>query len=75
MIAQVMCLSAHENMNLIAVGFKDGTVLLIKGNITRDRLSRIKVVHEETEPGVYITGESLMVCHEGIMRFRFSSQL
>lgn len=54
-----MCLTAHENMNLIAVGFKDGTVILIKGNITRDRLSRMKAVHQETEAGVYITGEQL----------------
>ena len=52
-----MCLTAHENMNLIAVGFKEGTVIVIRGNITRDRLSRIKVVHQETEKGVYVTGE------------------
>ncbi|XP_064382449.1 vacuolar protein sorting-associated protein 11 homolog [Halichondria panicea] len=52
----VLCVTAHENMNLIAVGFKDGTVLLIRGNITRDRLSRIKPVHHESEPGIYITG-------------------
>lgn len=52
----VMCVTAHENMTLIAVGFKDGTVILIRGNITRDRLSRIKVVHQETEAGAYVTG-------------------
>jgi len=54
-----MCLTAHENMNLIAVGFKDGTVILIKGNITRDRLSRMKAVHKETEAqqGTYVTGK------------------
>ena len=55
-----MCLTAHENMNLIAVGFKEGTVIVIRGNITRDRLSRIKVVHQETEKGVYVTGECLV---------------
>ncbi len=54
-------MTAHENMNLIAVGFKDGTVLLIRGNITRDRLSRIKAVHQENEPGVYITGEENVI--------------
>ena len=52
----VMALTAHENMNLIAVGFSDGTVLLIRGNITRDRHSCVKVVHEESTQGCYITG-------------------
>ena len=53
-----MAITAHENMNMIAVGFKNGTVLMIRGNIARDRQSRIRVVHEEATPGVgvYITG-------------------
>ena len=42
---------------MIAVGFKDGTVMLIRGNIARDRQSRIRIVHEEKEPGVYVSGE------------------
>ena len=54
----VVAISAHENMNLIAVGFKDGTVVLIRGNITRDRQFRSKVVHEET-PGSSITGTDI----------------
>lgn len=47
---------AHENMMLIAVGFKDGTVVTIRGNLTRDRMSSMKVVHSEGTPGVYVTG-------------------
>ena len=45
-------------MNMIAVGFKDGKVLLIRGNIARDRQSRLKVVHQEPKEitGVYVTG-------------------
>ena len=53
---QVMVVCAHENMTLMAVGFKDGTVSTIRGNLTRDRLSAVKVVHSENTPGVYITG-------------------
>ena len=53
-----MAITAHENMSMIAVGFKDGTVLLIRGNIARDRQSRLKVVHTEKEPGVYVTGQT-----------------
>ena len=54
-----MAVSAHENMTMIAVGFKDGTAIVIRGNITRDRMSRHRIVHEEREPrpGVYVTGE------------------
>lgn len=55
-IPQVMVVCAHENMMLMAVGFKDGTVVTIRGNLTRDRLSTMKVVHSEDSPGVYVTG-------------------
>ena len=48
-------------MNLIAVGYKDGTVQLLKGNITRDRASRQRIIHQETEAGVYITGQYTIV--------------
>ena len=54
--SQVMCICAHENTNLIAIGFKDGTVTTVRGNIMRDRQSRQKIVHEESEPGTYVTG-------------------
>jgi hypothetical protein len=52
----VMVVCAHESMTLMAVGFKDGTVVTVKGNLTRDRLSTMKVVHSESTPGVYVTG-------------------
>ena len=60
--SQVMAVSAHENMSMIAVGFKDGTVIIIRGNITRDRSSRHRVVHTEDTPGVYVTGECVEGC-------------
>ena len=56
-----MAISAHENMTMIAVGFKDGTVILVRGNITRDR-TRHRIVHTEETPGVYVTGECVRVC-------------
>ena len=52
----VTAICAHENTNIMAVGFKDGSVLLLKGNITRDRISKNRVIHRELEPGVHITG-------------------
>ncbi|XP_065898178.1 vacuolar protein sorting-associated protein 11 homolog [Dysidea avara] len=40
----------HENMTLIAVGFADGSVSLVKGNILHDRSSRHRVVHTDNVP-------------------------
>ena len=57
-----MVVCAHEDMNHIAVGFKDGTVIVIRGNITRDRQSRHRTVHLEEGAGVYVTGECVCVC-------------
>ena len=51
-----MAVCAHENLNLIALGFKDGTAIILKGNITRDRQSRQRIIHKEEEQGIYITG-------------------
>ena len=56
-----MVVCAHESMTLLAVGFKDGTVVTVKGNLTRDRLSSMKVVHSETTLGVYVTGQLLLM--------------
>ena len=56
-VVQVMAITAHENLNLIAVGFKDGTVLLLRGNITRDRQSRQSIIHRELVSNCYVTGQ------------------
>ena len=57
--SQVMSVCAHENMSMIAVGFQNGTVIVIRGNITRDRMSRVRIVHEEKGDRVYVTGSVL----------------
>ncbi|XP_043936877.1 vacuolar protein sorting-associated protein 11 homolog [Protopterus annectens] len=50
---EVSCLTVHENLNFMAIGFADGSVVLLKGDITRDRHSKTQVLHE----GVYpVTG-------------------
>uniref|UniRef100_A0A8C9U302 Vacuolar protein sorting-associated protein 11 homolog n=1 Tax=Scleropages formosus TaxID=113540 RepID=A0A8C9U302_SCLFO len=50
---EVSCLSVHENLNFMAIGFTDGSVVLTKGDITRDRHSKTLTLHEGTSP---ITG-------------------
>uniref|UniRef100_A0A673WCP1 Vacuolar protein sorting-associated protein 11 homolog n=1 Tax=Salmo trutta TaxID=8032 RepID=A0A673WCP1_SALTR len=50
---EVSCLTVHENLNFMAIGFTDGSVVLTKGDITRDRHSKTLTLHEGTCP---ITG-------------------
>ncbi|CAL8268441.1 unnamed protein product [Merluccius merluccius] len=52
---EVSCLSVHENLNFMAIGFTDGSVVLTKGDITRDRHSKTLTLHEGSCP---ITGLS-----------------
>ncbi|XP_077448668.1 vacuolar protein sorting-associated protein 11 homolog isoform X1 [Stigmatopora argus] len=47
---EVSCLSVHENLNFMAIGFTDGSVVLTKGDITRDRHSKTLTLHEGTIP-------------------------
>lgn len=48
-----MCV--HEGLQLLAVGFMDGSLILYRGDITRDRSSRQKVLKDGNSP---ITGLS-----------------
>uniref|UniRef100_A0A4W4G2E4 Vacuolar protein sorting-associated protein 11 homolog n=1 Tax=Electrophorus electricus TaxID=8005 RepID=A0A4W4G2E4_ELEEL len=47
---EVSCLSVHENLNFMAIGFTDGSVVLTKGDITRDRHSKTLTLHEGNSP-------------------------
>lgn len=40
------CLCIHEALNLIAIGFIDGSILLFRGDITRDRSSKTKLLKD-----------------------------
>ncbi|KAG8434609.1 hypothetical protein GDO86_012832 [Hymenochirus boettgeri] len=48
----VTCITVHENLNFMAIGFTDGSVILTKGDITRDRHSKTQILQ-----GIYpVTG-------------------
>ncbi|XP_075046673.1 vacuolar protein sorting-associated protein 11 homolog isoform X2 [Mixophyes fleayi] len=49
----VSCITVHENLNFMAIGFADGSVVLTKGDITRDRHSKTQILQEGSYP---ITG-------------------
>ena len=37
LLFQVSCLTVHENLNFMAVGFENGSIVLFKGDVTRER--------------------------------------
>ncbi|CAG8564385.1 6147_t:CDS:2, partial [Cetraspora pellucida] len=49
----VSALAVLENLGQIAVGLANGVVVLIKGDLYRDRYTRQRIIHESDEP---ITG-------------------
>ncbi|XP_033108411.1 vacuolar protein sorting-associated protein 11 homolog isoform X2 [Anneissia japonica] len=53
--SRVTALSVSDNMNMMAVGFEDGTVTLIKGDVTVERHSKSKTIHGGGKP---VTGLS-----------------
>ncbi|CAI2179070.1 378_t:CDS:10 [Funneliformis geosporum] len=46
----VSTIAVLENLRQIAVGLDNGVVVLIKGDLSRDRFTNQKVVHESDEP-------------------------
>ncbi|XP_077695814.1 porphobilinogen deaminase isoform X1 [Eretmochelys imbricata] len=46
----VSCITVHETLNFMAIGFADGSVVLTKGDITRDRHSKTQILHEGNYP-------------------------
>ncbi|KAM3922693.1 vacuolar protein sorting-associated protein 11 homolog [Leptodactylus fuscus] len=46
----VSCITVHENLNFMAIGFADGSVVLTKGDITRDRHSKTQILQEGSYP-------------------------
>ncbi|XP_011305315.1 vacuolar protein sorting-associated protein 11 homolog [Fopius arisanus] len=46
-------LCVHQSLTLMAVGFTDGSIMLYRGDLTRERKNKIKILKDSTAP---ITG-------------------
>jgi len=55
---QVSCFAVLENLSQLAVGLANGAVVFIRGDISRDRFTKQKVVHKGEHP---ITGPALIL--------------
>ncbi|CAI9739698.1 sorting-associated 11 homolog [Octopus vulgaris] len=64
--SHVTCLTVHENLNWMAIGFECGSVVLYKGDVTRDRHSKFRVVYENQRP---ITGLGFRISGKNIILF------
>ncbi|CAG0901913.1 unnamed protein product [Darwinula stevensoni] len=48
--SRVTALAVHSSLNHVAVGFEDGSVLLLYGNVTKEKGTKLKVVHTGKSP-------------------------
>ncbi|WAR00818.1 VPS11-like protein [Mya arenaria] len=62
----VTCITVHENLNYMAVGFQNGSVVMFKGDVKSDRHSKQSVVYESSKP---ITGLSFKTLGKNIVLF------
>ncbi|PFX15152.1 Vacuolar protein sorting-associated protein 11-like [Stylophora pistillata] len=62
----VSCLALMENLTQMAVGFADGTVLVYKGDITRDRHTKQRIVHHDKHP---VTGLAFKQTSDSVILF------
>ncbi|KAJ3114405.1 Vacuolar protein sorting-associated protein 11, partial [Nowakowskiella sp. JEL0407] len=58
----VTTVAVLENMTQIAIGLENGVVVLLRGDISRDRFTRQKVVHEGSE-SVTVTMNQIIACN------------
>lgn len=66
----ITCCIALEDLSHIAVGFSDGRVVLIKGDLARDRGAKQRTVYEGEEP---ITGLQFLVSSRSTVLYIFST--
>lgn len=48
-VGTVACIVVHEGLQHLALGFMDGTIVLFRGDVTKDRHSKPKVIHEDPD--------------------------
>eukprot|EP00795_Rhopilema_esculentum_P008547 gene8547-14548_t len=46
----VTIICVHENLSQMAIGFEDGTVIIVRGDVTRERQARQRLVHQDKYP-------------------------
>ncbi|XP_022091158.1 vacuolar protein sorting-associated protein 11 homolog isoform X2 [Acanthaster planci] len=48
--SQVSALTVSETLTMMAIGFQDGSVTLIRGDVTRDRHNKFKTIYQDKTP-------------------------
>ncbi|KAF4524978.1 hypothetical protein B566_EDAN011906 [Ephemera danica] len=50
--AEVTVLSVHEHKNLLALGFSDGSIMLLRGDITQERAAKMSILKDSTNSAI-----------------------
>ena len=59
--SEPVVVAVSENLQLLAVGYDDGGIVLHRGDVTKDRGQRVKVLREKVaEKGKPVTGMSFV---------------
>lgn len=66
----ITCCTALEDLSHVAIGFSDGRVVLVKGDLARDRGAKQRAVYEGEEP---ITGLEFLVSNKVTVLYIFST--
>ncbi|CAL8099347.1 unnamed protein product [Orchesella dallaii] len=65
------CFAVHENLTLLAVGYEDGEIQLYRGELTRGRSIKPKILQREGEHGS-VTGLAFKTMEKSILLFSAS---
>jgi len=65
------CFAVHENLTLLAVGYEDGEIQLYRGELTRGRSIKPKILQREGEHGC-VTGLAFKTMEKSIILFSVS---
>lgn len=65
------CFAVHENLMLLAVGYEDGEIQLYRGELTRGRSIKPKILQREGEHGS-VTGLAFKTMDRSIILFSVS---
>ncbi|ODN06411.1 Vacuolar protein sorting-associated protein 11 [Orchesella cincta] len=65
------CFAVHENLTLLAVGYEDGEIQLYRGELTRGRSIKPKILQREGEHGS-VTGLAFKTMEKSILLFSVS---
>ena len=70
-LAEPTLLAVGDNMQLLAIGYDDGAIMLHRGDITRERGTKVKMI---LEPGPHLASLAFKVAETGVFLYTATAQ-